>query len=414
MLDLIGETAQGAAMKKSSDRFDLPAAFPLHKKRPHFPKKKARRLCCGLFAATAVVLSLFAAQTSVKSVDGVTVVKNGKRPAARAGSEAKLSLEPIWTVGGGDSPEQDFSRISAVAAHDDGSVFILDGKENRIFAFDAKGRFLRSFGKKGQGPGELNGPIGLMITPAGELLVEDSLNRRLSYFSLNGKFLRQQSMGLGLGLSGIMMDRNGRIVARSMTFEGGKIGFEIKTYDKDLKPGKTLAKVEVADLGKLKMDPLSRAAEIIFAPDGRGRIFMGSSKGYLIRVIDFDGRLLRTIEREFDPVPVSKEDRDKFLKLFGGTAAGAGVNLKDRIVLPDVYPPYSDFIVNRDGRLLVQTYEKGTRAKERFYDVFDAEGRYLARTPAVANFMVWRDDRLYGVVENEDGFMILKCFRVII
>jgi len=33
--------------------------------------------------------------------------------------------------------------------------------------------------------------------------------------------------------------------------------------------------------------------------------------------------------------------------------------------------------------------------------------------PAVAEFLVWRDDKLYGLEENEDGFKVLKCFRVI-
>ena len=402
-------------MRQSADRSDYPSAPKFRKVPPHPRQTKALRLCFWILAAAVVVAPLGSGQTTVKSVDGVMVVKNGKRPVPLAGTAARLVLEPIWTIGGGDSPEQDFSTISAVAVRDDGSIFILDGKECLIKAFDAKARFLRSFGKKGQGPGELNGPIGLMVTPTNELLVEDALNRRLSFFALDGKFLRQQStaQGMGMGLAGFLMDPQGRVAARSMSFEGGKIGFEIKTYDKDLKPGKTLAKVEIANLGQMKIDPLSRMPGLIFAPDARGHLFIGSMKGYLIRVFDFDGRLLRTIERDYDPVPVNKEDHDKFLKILGRMPATSGVNLKDMIVLPDAFPAYANFIVNRDGRLLVQTYEKGKGASEHFYDVFDAEGRYLSRMPSVAEFLVWRDDKLYGLEENEDGFKILKCFRVI-
>jgi hypothetical protein len=403
-------------MMHSADRSDCHLAPELRKERPHPRQTKELKLYFWILAASVVVAPLGSGQTTVKSVDGVTVVTNGKRPAPLTGIAAGLVLEPLWTIGGGDSPDQEFSTISAVAVRDDGSIFILDGKECLIKAFDAKARFLRSFGKKGQGPGELNGPIGLMITPTNELLVEDALNRRLSFFALDGKFLRQQStaQGMGMGLAGFLMDPQGRIAARSMSFEGGKIGFEIKTYDKDLKPGKTLAKVEIANLGQMKMiDPLSRMPGLIFAPDARGHLFVGSSKGYLIRVFDFDGRLLRTIERDYDPVPVSKEDHEKMLKILGKMPATGGFNLKDMIVFPDVFPAYANFIVNRDGRILVQTYEKGKRANEHFYDVFDTEGRYLTRTPAVAEFLVWRDDKLYGLEENEDGFKVLKCFRVI-
>jgi len=402
-------------MRKSKDRSVCPPAPKSQKERPRSLQTKARRLCFWFLAAGVVAGPVGSGQTTIKSVDGVTVVTNGKRPAVRAGSAARLVLEPIWTIGGGGSPEQDFSTITAVAVRDDGSIFILDGKECLIKAFDAKAGFLRSFGKKGQGPGELNGPLGLMITPANELLVEDTINRRLSFFALDGKFLRHQStaQGMGMGLAGFLMDPNGRIAARSMSFEGGKYGMEIKTYDKDLKPGKTLAKVEIGNLGQMKIDPLSRTSGLIFESDARGHLFIGSSKGYLIRVFDFDGRLLRTIERDYDPVPVKKEDRDKFLKNLSGISARAGVNIKDMIVFPEVFPAYANFIVNRDGRLLVRTYEKGTRANEYFYDLFDAEGRYLMRTPAVAEFLVWRDDKLYGLEENEDGFKVLRCFRVI-
>jgi hypothetical protein len=152
---------------------------------------------------------------------------------------------------------------------------------------------------------------------------------------------------------------------------------------------------------------------MVFAPDARGDVYVGSLKGYLISVFGFDGRLLRTIEREYDPVPVKKEDQDKILKMLGRMPATGGFNLKDMIIIPSVFPAYSNFIVRPDGRLLVRTYEKGKAEKEYFYDVFDSEGRYLLRFSSLVEFMLWQSDKLYGLEENEDGFKILKCFRVI-
>ena len=296
----------------------------------------------------------------------------------------------------------------------DGSFFVLDAKECLIKSFDAKAKFLRSFGKKGQGPGEFNGPISLTITPANELLVEDGSNRRLSYFTLDGKPLRQQStaQGMGMGLAGLMMDPQGRIAARSLTFEGGKIGFEIKVYDKDLKPGKSLAKIELASLGQLKMDPLTNMPAMNFAPDARGNVYVGSSKGYLIRAFDFDGRLRRTIEREYVPIRVKKEDQAEILKMLGKMPATGGFNLKDMIIIPEVFPAYSAFIAHPDGRLLVRTSrEMGKKDKEKTYDVFDPDGRYVSNFSSAADFILWQGDKLYGTEQNEDGFTILKCFR---
>ena len=99
--------------------------------------------------------------------------------------------------------------------------------------------------EKGQGSGELNQPVGLLITPENEVLVEDGLNQRLAIFSLDGKFLRHISTGTALGLSGIMMNSRGLIVAGSMGLgDAGKMFMDVKTYDKDLKPKIKLAAVE--------------------------------------------------------------------------------------------------------------------------------------------------------------------------
>lgn len=343
------------------------------------------------------------------------VVKNGKRPAPPAGAAFRFSLEPQWTIGGETSSGGDFADITSVAVDPAGNVLVLDGKECRVLAFDAEGKFVRAFGRKGQGPGELNGPIGIAVTPANEIMVEDSLNRRLSYFARDGKFLRQQStaQGTGMGLAGLVMDRRGRMAGRSLFMDGGKIGFEVRTYDPDLKPGASLARIEMGGLGKPRIDPLTSAPGLVLSSDERGRIFLGSPEGYRIRIYDFEGRLLRTVEREYDPVPVKKEDHDRIFKILGGIQATGGLNLKEMITIPDAYPAYLMFIVDPDGRILVRTFEKGKADKEYFFDLFDSRGRYVHRFASRTDFVLWRNGRIYGTEEDEDGFEILRCFRVI-
>lgn len=364
----------------------------------------------GILAA-AVLIPLAGGQTTVSTVDGVVVVKNGKRPVPPPGAAAKLVLDPDFTVGGGASPEQEFASITALEVRDDGSVLVLDTKDCAVRAFDASGRFLFSFGKKGQGPGELNMPTGLVNTPSGEILVEDTLNRRLAVFSPAGKFLRNQALPQEMGIGGLTMDSHGRIAARSIAFADGKIGYEIKTYDRDFKPGKTLTRMDMGSPQQMKVDLLSGVAGIVFGLDARGNIYVGSPKGYLIRVFDFDGRLVRTIGREYDPIPVDKKEQERMAKVLGAMPTPGGRDPKDMYVLPDAYPAYANFIVNRDGRLLVRTYEKAKPPAGNFHDVFDAEGRFILHAPFTMEFIAWRDDRLYGLDENEDGYPVLKCFR---
>jgi hypothetical protein len=120
--------------------------------------------------------------------------------------------------------------------------------------------------------------------------------------------------------------------------------------------------------------------KLLYALDGQGRLYFGSNQDYEIRVVSPEGKVLRTISRDYDPVPITQADKDEMLKLVPNVS---GVNVKDMIQFPDAYPAFGNFVLADEGRLLVRTYEKG-RARKSFTGCFDAEGRYLAQDPRSA------------------------------
>lgn len=65
-------------------------------------------------------------------------------------------------------------------------LYVVDTGEHKIVVFDRKGRYLSSFGQRGNGSGEFNFPIQLAARDS--LLVLDGLNYRVQKFDLNGKF----------------------------------------------------------------------------------------------------------------------------------------------------------------------------------------------------------------------------------
>jgi len=85
-------------------------------------------------------------------------------------------------------------RITAAVPAPDGSIFIANGYgDSRIFHFDRKGNYLRSYSSKGSEPGQLNCSHGLTLDTRYEqplLLVCDRENRRLCHFDLDGKYIR--------------------------------------------------------------------------------------------------------------------------------------------------------------------------------------------------------------------------------
>jgi hypothetical protein len=53
--------------------------------------------------------------------------------------------------------------------------------------FRNTGKYVRTIGRKGQGPGDLHGPKYITFSPGGDLLVNETGNRRIQWFNSQGK-----------------------------------------------------------------------------------------------------------------------------------------------------------------------------------------------------------------------------------
>jgi sugar lactone lactonase YvrE len=88
--------------------------------------------------------------------------------------------------------ETHMNQPNDVAFGPNGEVFVSDGYgNNRIVAFDRKGKFLRSWGKLGSHTGEFSQPHSVAIDSKGRIYVADRNNSRIQIFDLQGKFLNQ-------------------------------------------------------------------------------------------------------------------------------------------------------------------------------------------------------------------------------
>ena len=105
----------------------------------------------------------------------------------------------------GDGPlelgDGQFREPWGIAVGADGTVFVSDTWNGRIQVFDSQGNFLRKWGsftvitEDIRDPFALFGPRGLAVTPAGNLLVADTGNKRIIEFSPLGEFVRQVGGG---------------------------------------------------------------------------------------------------------------------------------------------------------------------------------------------------------------------------
>jgi outer membrane protein assembly factor BamB len=80
-----------------------------------------------------------------------------------------------------------FSRPVAVN-YDSANIFILDARDNEVKVFSKDGRHRFSFGSKGQGPGEFNGPCDMDIL-GDKIYIADGSNRRIQIVNKKGEYL---------------------------------------------------------------------------------------------------------------------------------------------------------------------------------------------------------------------------------
>ncbi len=82
----------------------------------------------------------------------------------------------------------DFNRPTEVVISKKGTVYVLDGANNIVKAFNRKGIKLFSFGSPGTGPGELQQAVGLSVDNQGNVYIADTGNQRIQIFTSKGIF----------------------------------------------------------------------------------------------------------------------------------------------------------------------------------------------------------------------------------
>ncbi|HEX9861542.1 MAG TPA: tetratricopeptide repeat protein, partial [Nitrospirota bacterium] len=86
--------------------------------------------------------------------------------------------------------EDRMDEPSGVAAGPWGRVYVTDSGHNRVQVFEPDGRLMLSFGRKGEGDGELRSPSGIAVDAGGFSFVADTGNRRVVMFDPSGRFVR--------------------------------------------------------------------------------------------------------------------------------------------------------------------------------------------------------------------------------
>jgi DNA-binding beta-propeller fold protein YncE len=94
----------------------------------------------------------------------------------------------------GDRGEDNLKSPVSVTADEAGNAYVSDTSDGAIKAYSPDGKLLWKSEGGIAGAGRFNRPAGIAITPAGELLVADSSNRRIVLLDKDGRFLKEMCL----------------------------------------------------------------------------------------------------------------------------------------------------------------------------------------------------------------------------
>ena len=316
--------------------------------------------------------------------DGVEVVLNHVEPYRIKGQRSTFSLEEVLVI---DLERTDLAEAGLMSGGEwdvdgEGNIYVL-GFKNRddfIYRTDRSGRVTGSFGRRGQGPGELQWPFFSGVTKDGQAAVTD-FGVKFVVYDRNGEVLREER--LARQATRLEALGNGNFLAFRMRPD-------LMTADKFVDV-LTLCDSEFRDLKELDRyeRPADDSKQVPFSMwrvSGDRIITANEARGYELWVYDLDGSLIRKIRKEHRPVRVTEDIEEAIL----GPSYRRPESSSSRY-FPNPLPPLNQFFTDDGGRIFVMTYEPGPAPNEYLWDIFNADGVFVGRK---AISLLWAG--LYG------------------
>ncbi len=292
----------------------------------------------------------------IENVGGVKIIHNGKKGAW--GDNVPVSLTLVRTIGELEAQDENaaFYLPSDIAADTEGNIYILDSGNHRIQKFNPQGKYLATFGRKGQGPAEFYFPRSLDVDEKGFIYVCDPQNKRIQILMPDGK--EQQNIQLKKeGREVIRCLPEGRIVTNcgaSIFFgleetESKEIPKLIEILDATGKSERQLG--EGHDYGHFLLNRVANHAH--FATDNAGYIYLAFSYQNRVEKLTLEGKKIWQADRELG-YSTEPKDKGKIERKGGGVS----------ILNPQLNLVSVGVAVDRRGRVWVATLKRQLKKEE--------------------------------------------------
>lgn len=310
----------------------------------------------------------------------IVLVSEVKNPDKPLNGEWDFKPVKVWTID--SAGEEVLARPRQLLAASDGTFYVHDGKQKINHIFNADGKYIKSFGKKGEGPGEIK-QQGQMFLFGDTLVIPDIF--RAHYFKKDGTFIKFLNVDIQLNRRNYLFTRKDQLITASehKTFEPdglGKItGFNLNTGEKTV-----LVKFSMPDpcsiaLGSnsivISVPALTPHLYLGYENEGK-RLLYGMSDTYTIHSADLSGKPLHTFSLERPQRKISAEEKRKQLQ-----KDKPQLHPMDRKIMDATGDTLTHFTRLRVHNGLIYVFEPYLDDSPicQWVDIFSLDGKYLYR-----------------------------------
>lgn len=346
---------------------------------------------------------------------GTSDVQNADKPGK---GQWDFKMQKVWSI---DSAGDDvLGEIRNVKVSDTGTVYFHDTRNKRYYIFDRDGAFVKAFGKKGEGPGEIKWIGQAPFFPVNDKLIIADLDS-IHYFSGGGEYIRSVKSSFMSHRPALFINEDEFISAPLLQIDTrGKPStinrYSLKTGEDTVITPFSVFTGGVARSGGNVIAMVDRALTpmIVIGCDGK-RLYYGMNNAYSIVVSDMNGKkaFTFTLDRALKEV-TEAEKRKRFDH--GGDAPDGMV---EKIIksMPNTLTYFSR-IESYNGLIYVfpTSLDRGNRQE---IDIFSADGKYLYRAAIevekgsrIQADPFIKDNHLYLAVEDEEGEVTINKYKI--
>jgi hypothetical protein len=217
------------------------------------------------------------------ATDQVVLIRNTRQDIEAVKGKLKLKLVRVW---GGDEEEDEkkfFKSPLDIVINNEGLVYICDSYNHHIKVFERTGKYIRTIGRRGRGPGDVFMPLHLALSPHGDLVVSEGGGYRIQRFNPQGKskkIIKVKNYARWLGVTSedrlVVNDHYNTLSSRKL----------LSIWDDN---GKTINEVGAYHD---KVKDFMSSDKLYFVMDDSDNIYAVNSKAPVIRKYAPDGKML--------------------------------------------------------------------------------------------------------------------------